>query len=98
VRSGAEVTVTRGNLLKRIGNKIVHATVDDFSRRLPAHGRHPAAGRAEISLDLIDWVSPTKAVYMSEAAKAIDFYHNGGMFTQRCESYGEAGDRHGAAG
>jgi hypothetical protein len=35
---------------------------------------------------------------MSEAAKAIDFYHNGGMFTQRCESYGEAGDRHGAAG
>jgi hypothetical protein len=25
-------------------------------------------------------------------------YHNGGMFTQRCESYGEAGDRHGAAG
>jgi endogenous inhibitor of DNA gyrase (YacG/DUF329 family) len=50
------------------------------------------------TLDLIDWVSPTKAVYMSEAAKAIDFYHNGGMFTQRCESYGEAGDRHGAAG
>jgi hypothetical protein len=62
----------RQGLLKRIGNKIVHATVDDFKRRRLSHGRHPAAGRAR-PLDLIDWVSPTKAVYMSEAAKAIDF-------------------------
>jgi hypothetical protein len=72
VRSGAEVTVTRGkDLLKRIGNKIVHATVDDFSV-----GDYPMA--ATLQPDVPDagpdrLGQPTKAVFMSEAAKAIDF-------------------------
>jgi hypothetical protein len=82
VRSGAEVTVTRGKgLLKRIGNKIVHATVDDFKvgDYLPMAATLQPDVPEISTLDLIDWVSPTKAVYMSEAAKAIDFYHNGGM-------------------
>jgi hypothetical protein len=84
-------------LLKRIGNKIVHATVDDFSVGDYRPWPPPCSRTCEIStLDLIDWVSPTKAVFMSEAAKARLLPQR--YVTQRCESYGEAGDRHGAAG
>jgi hypothetical protein len=62
-------------LLKRINNKIVKATVDDFK----VGDYMPMAATLqpdvpEIStLNLIDWISPRKALFMSEA-KAIDFY------------------------
>jgi hypothetical protein len=49
----------------------VHATVDDFVGDYPMAATLQPDVRSR--LDLIDWVSPTKAVYMSEAAKAIDF-------------------------
>jgi hypothetical protein len=78
-------------LLKRIGNKIVHATVDDFCRRLPAHGRHPAAGRADLDAGPDRLGQSHEGGVHVGGGQAIDLYHNGGMFTQRCESYGEAG-------
>ena len=78
LKCGAEITVTRGKgLLKRVDNKLVHATIDDFKvgDYLPmAATLQPDVPEID-TLDMMDWVMPTKAVFMSEANKAIARYH-----------------------
>jgi hypothetical protein len=66
-RSGAEITVTRAKGLLRINNKIVKATVDDFKVGdwLMAATLQPDV--PEIDSELIDRISPRKALFMSEA-------------------------------
>jgi hypothetical protein len=78
VRSGAEVTVTRGACSSASATRSCTPPWTTSASETTCPWPPPRSRTCEIStLDLIDWVSPTKAVYMSEAAKAIDFYHNG---------------------
>jgi hypothetical protein len=62
-------------VLKRVDNKIVHATVDILLSEiiLPMAATSTRRPR-NIDIEHDRSVSPMKAVYMSEVSKAIDFY------------------------